>query len=405
MGHRDTGTLGHRDTETQRHWDAGTLGRRSRHAIVCALAAMAASAIDAIGEPVVSNVSAAQREGTRLVDIAYDVENPGGGLLRVSIEASDDDGGSWTVPSVSLSGDAGDNVEPGAGKHVVWDAGADWGGEYSDKMRVKVVAVEPADGKSTLDERLDQKADATTAANPEILTLPTLGTAEFEEIREFQRHAGSFAIGQSNVFAYGRNSLASGEWTLAYGDRSVAQGNETVAEGANSHSEGLRTLASGRNSHAEGACTAATNFASHAEGNYSAAFGKSSHAEGYDTEASNEASHSEGYNTRASGFAAHSEGHNNQASGWASHAAGSGARATNSCSWVWSAMGPELTPAQPLYFDHGANTFNINPENGPAGFYIGETNLADHIDARIAPLLERIAALEAALNSLTNSTK
>ena len=141
MRHRDTGTLGHWDAGTQGHWDTGTLGRRSRHAIVCALAAMAASAIDAIGEPVVSNVSAAQREGTKLVDIAYDVENPGGGLLRVSIEASDDDGGSWTVPSVSLSGDAGDNVEPGAGKHVVWDAGADWGGEYSDKMRVKVVAV------------------------------------------------------------------------------------------------------------------------------------------------------------------------------------------------------------------------------------------------------------------------
>ena len=35
------------------------------------------------------------------------------------------------------------------------------------------------------------------------------------------------------------------------------------------------------------------------------------------------------------------------------------------------------------YKDHGQHTFNINPDNGISGFYIGEDNLASYINNAI----------------------
>lgn len=40
------------------------------------------------------------------------------------------------------------------------------------------------------------------------------------------------------------------------------------------------------------------------------------------------------------------------------------------------------------YKDHGEGTFNINPEGGPDGFYIGNTNLSTHINSKIENELE-----------------
>lgn len=89
--------------------------------------------------PVVSNVTSSQREGTKLVDIHYDVDDTDGDTLKVRVEISDDGGTTYAVPAFSFTGDIGDNVAPGTGKHIVWDAGTDWDGEYSDQMRVKVI--------------------------------------------------------------------------------------------------------------------------------------------------------------------------------------------------------------------------------------------------------------------------
>lgn len=90
--------------------------------------------------PVVTNVVAQQRPDTKLVDIYYDVEDDDGDLLKIRIEVSDNAGTTYSVPAFSLSGDIGDNIEPGTNKHIVWDAGVDWDGEYSDQMRIKVIA-------------------------------------------------------------------------------------------------------------------------------------------------------------------------------------------------------------------------------------------------------------------------
>ncbi len=107
-------------------------------ALVLSLALLRAGATP----PEISNVTASQRDGTKLVDIYYDAADADGDLLTVRIEVSDNDGARYSVPAFTLSGDIGEGIEPGTGKHIVWDAGTDWDGEYSDLMRVMVFAVD-----------------------------------------------------------------------------------------------------------------------------------------------------------------------------------------------------------------------------------------------------------------------
>ena len=86
----------------------------------------------------VSNVRAAQRAGTNLVDINYDLS--GGTAPWVSVEISSDGGANYTVPASSLSGNAGSNVTAGNNRKVTWDGGADWANQFSAGMKVKVTA-------------------------------------------------------------------------------------------------------------------------------------------------------------------------------------------------------------------------------------------------------------------------
>ena len=104
--------------------------------------AMSALAVCANTPPAITNVRASQREGTKLVDIYYDAADADNDLLKVRVEISDNDGAKYSVPAFSLTGDIGEGIAPGTGKHIVWDAGTDWDGEYSDQMRVKVFAVD-----------------------------------------------------------------------------------------------------------------------------------------------------------------------------------------------------------------------------------------------------------------------
>ena len=103
---------------------------------------LATTVILANTPPAITNVRASQREGTKLVDIYYDAVDADNDLLKVRIEISDNDGARYSVPAFSLTGDIGEGIAPGTNKHIVWDAGTDWDGEYSDQMRVKVFAID-----------------------------------------------------------------------------------------------------------------------------------------------------------------------------------------------------------------------------------------------------------------------
>ncbi len=97
--------------------------------------------------PVVSNVTASQRAGSKLVDIYYDVADADGDVLTVRVDVSDDAGATFMVPATSFSGDGyGNGVTPGRQRHIVWDAGADWSGRFSSNVRFKVTACEQGSG-------------------------------------------------------------------------------------------------------------------------------------------------------------------------------------------------------------------------------------------------------------------
>ena len=106
--------------------------------------------------PVVSKVHAEQRPGTEQAVITYDVNDPDGDILTISVHISDDGGKTFTVPAKTFSGDVGTRIKPGTNKRIVWDAGKDLTKLYDMDFRAKVTA---DDGKQT-DEIIWQKDGA-----------------------------------------------------------------------------------------------------------------------------------------------------------------------------------------------------------------------------------------------------
>jgi formylglycine-generating enzyme required for sulfatase activity len=102
--------------------------------------------------PVVSNVTAAQRtDGSKIVDIFYDVIDAENDSLTVSLEISANGGTTYTViPSLTnLTGDHGSGILPGNGKHIIWNAGAETEVFDADNYVFKVTA---QDGTTTIPE-------------------------------------------------------------------------------------------------------------------------------------------------------------------------------------------------------------------------------------------------------------
>lgn len=100
--------------------------------------------------PFVSNVSVEQRPGTKLVDIAYDVDDPDGDALTITVAISDDGGGTFKVPAKTFSGDVGGGITPGRSKKIVWDAGVDMPNILGTKYQVKVTANDGKPGSGTV---------------------------------------------------------------------------------------------------------------------------------------------------------------------------------------------------------------------------------------------------------------
>ncbi|MCP5535558.1 MAG: SUMF1/EgtB/PvdO family nonheme iron enzyme [Akkermansiaceae bacterium] len=90
-------------------------------------------------EPSVTNVRAAQKPGTKKVDVWYDVAGTTSPVY-VSLQVSEDGGSSYAVPVSAVSGDVGSSITLGRNKKITWDAGVDWNGKLSTTMRFKVTA-------------------------------------------------------------------------------------------------------------------------------------------------------------------------------------------------------------------------------------------------------------------------
>ncbi|MCB5266985.1 MAG: formylglycine-generating enzyme family protein [Candidatus Cloacimonetes bacterium] len=78
--------------------------------------------------PVVFNTSVVQRaDGSKLVDITYDLFDANGDNCEIGLMLSEDGGATFNIiPTPALvTGDIGAGIAPGFGKHIIWDAGAE----------------------------------------------------------------------------------------------------------------------------------------------------------------------------------------------------------------------------------------------------------------------------------------
>ncbi|HPA17846.1 MAG TPA: SUMF1/EgtB/PvdO family nonheme iron enzyme [Verrucomicrobiae bacterium] len=140
-------------------------------------AAFFPKAVDAA--PSVSNVRASQREGAKLVDVYYDLSGATP-LVTVSVKVSTNNGVSYDLPTSSFSGDMGVGVTNAVGLHIVWDAGADWDGQYSPSMRFKVTASEhPSSGFVLIPAGNFQMGDTFTEGDTEERPVHTVYVSAF----------------------------------------------------------------------------------------------------------------------------------------------------------------------------------------------------------------------------------
>ena len=87
--------------------------------------------------PVVSNVRAQQRLGTKLIDITYDLSDSSSTSIYISAQIF---AGTTALPAFSLSGHIGAGVTPGTNKTIVWNAGQDWNRQYTNQGKVRIIA-------------------------------------------------------------------------------------------------------------------------------------------------------------------------------------------------------------------------------------------------------------------------
>jgi hypothetical protein len=112
-------------------------------AFATCLSLLAAAPPASAQDPVVSNLKAVQREGTKLVDITYDV-SADAATVAVSLQISGDGGVTFAVPAVSVTGAVGLGVSTGTGKTLTWNAGVDWNGQYSPQVQFKLLVSDRA---------------------------------------------------------------------------------------------------------------------------------------------------------------------------------------------------------------------------------------------------------------------
>jgi formylglycine-generating enzyme required for sulfatase activity len=88
----------------------------------------------------VSNVVAEQRPSTTLVDVSYDLETGSGLPVTVSLWLSTDAGATISHLCQAVSGDVGDEIMPGTGLSIVWDAGAEFPSFNGTTCQLRVTA-------------------------------------------------------------------------------------------------------------------------------------------------------------------------------------------------------------------------------------------------------------------------
>jgi uncharacterized repeat protein (TIGR02543 family) len=179
----------------------------TRHLFIAALTILGTITTAIAADPVVSNLTAAQRPGTKLVDITYDVtaDTP---TVGITLRISSDGGTTFSVPATTLTGAVGANVLVGTGKMITWNAGTDWLGNYSTAMRFEVrpgaaTIVSPEGFADVEAGALPEDSWAGVQAVDRFFMAKTEVTwSEFETVRTWAA-ANSYDIGSVGTIAVG----------------------------------------------------------------------------------------------------------------------------------------------------------------------------------------------------------
>jgi formylglycine-generating enzyme required for sulfatase activity len=96
-----------------------------------------------LAAPTVSNVTFAQRmDGSKLVDVFYDLaDTVAGATSSIALAVSSDNGATYAVPVISVTGDVGAGIAPGTGKQIVWNAAADFAISGASNVKVRVAGL------------------------------------------------------------------------------------------------------------------------------------------------------------------------------------------------------------------------------------------------------------------------
>jgi hypothetical protein len=92
--------------------------------------------------PEVSNIQVQQQAGSYLVDITYDLFDPDGDAMYVSVMFAINGNWSFGVPCRAVTGDVGFGGYSGTGKTIVWDALEDYPDFQGDDCRIRIFATD-----------------------------------------------------------------------------------------------------------------------------------------------------------------------------------------------------------------------------------------------------------------------
>ncbi|MCK6649670.1 MAG: hypothetical protein L6Q66_08440 [Bacteroidia bacterium] len=81
-----------------------------------------------------------RNDGSKMVDITYDVFDAQGQTMTVTITASSDSGATWNLPITQVTGAVGSGITNGTGKIIVWNAGAEIPNFYSATVQIRITA-------------------------------------------------------------------------------------------------------------------------------------------------------------------------------------------------------------------------------------------------------------------------
>jgi len=96
-------------------------------------------------QPQVTNVKFSQRQDASLiVDVYYEVNDPEGSTMTITMQASNDNGATWGFSCNSITGDVGAGITNGA-KHIEWDFAAEHPETFGDQFKIKIIADDGGD--------------------------------------------------------------------------------------------------------------------------------------------------------------------------------------------------------------------------------------------------------------------